>query len=233
MSKSILALAVIAFVIVASPVPANATDGANKQTAGDSKPATAKKEPTKHTVAEGEYLELIGQKYGVEWIRIWQSNPQLQNQDVIDIGDVLIIPEIDAKLDDRPLVQPAPVAPITTVLNGQTAQNSPVPTATRFGSGGPNGYAPGNCTWYVKNKRPDIGGYWGNAGYNWISAAQSAGYATGSKPAAGAIGVQPGHVVYVESVNADGSANISEMNYGALYRMNYRTVPAGTFQYIY
>lgn len=230
MSKSILALAVIAFVIVASPVPANATDGANKQTAGDSKPATAKKEPTKHTVAEGEYLELIGQKYGVEWIRIWQSNPQLHNQDVIDIGDVLTIPENDAKLEDRPLVQLAPAAPANTVLNGQAAQNSAI---GRPSVGGVNGYVPGNCTWYVKNKRPDIGGYWGNAGYNWIAAAQSAGYSTGSVPRPGAIGVQPGHVVYVESVNGDGSANISEMNYGALYRMNWRTVPAGTFQYIY
>ena len=229
MSKTLLTLAIFVVAIIASPVPANATDGAKQPTASDSKPAA--KEPRKHTVAEGEYLELIGQNYGIEWIRIWQSNPQLQNQDVVDIGDVLIIPESDAKLDDRPLVQPAPVAPTMTVLNGQAAQNQSY--IARPTVGGANGYVPGNCTWYVKNKRPDIGGYWGNAGYNWISAAQSAGYSTGSKPAAGAIGVQPGHVVYVESVNADGSANISEMNYGALYRMNWRTVPAGTFQYIY
>lgn len=231
MSKKLLALAIIAAVIVVSPVPVHAEDGAKQTKTSDSKPVEAKKEPRKHTVAEGEYLELIGQNYGIEWIRIWQANPQIHNQDVIDIGDVLIIPDNDAKLDDRPLVQVAPVAPTATVQNSQGAQYQAL--TARPSVGGANGYVPGNCTWYVKNRRPDIGGYWGNAGYNWIAAAQSAGYRTGSAPAAGAIGVQPGHVVYVESVNADGSANISEMNYGALYRMNYRTVPASTFQYIY
>lgn len=95
-----------------------------------------------------------------------------------------------------------------------------------------NGYAPGNCTWYVKSKRPDIGSYWGNASH-WLLAAQNDGYYLSPDPKVGAIGVQGNHVVYVESIEAD-MVNISEMNFnGGLYQVNYRTVPASRFTYIY
>ena len=98
-----------------------------------------------------------------------------------------------------------------------------------------NAYAAGNCTWYVKTKRPDIGTHWGNAN-QWLSAARAVGYSTGSKPKIGAIGTTQegwaGHVVYVEKVIGT-SVVISEMNYGGLYNMNTRTVNASEFQYIY
>jgi surface antigen len=125
----------------------------------------------------------------------------------------------------------------TRVLGVSTSQPSysapAAPQTIQRASGGPNGYGPGWCTWYVKERRPDIGGYWGNAGYNWITAAQNAGFATGYTPAAGAIGVMAGHVVYVESVSGN-MVNISEMgwNYTA-WNKNYRTVPASSFTYIY
>lgn len=99
-----------------------------------------------------------------------------------------------------------------------------------------NLYAAGNCTWYVKEKVPYIGGTWGNAN-QWLASAQSDGFETGYAPKDGAIGVSfeglLGHVVYIESVNTDGSVTISEMNYGRLYAMNTRTVPANSFTYIY
>jgi surface antigen len=100
-----------------------------------------------------------------------------------------------------------------------------------------NGYAAGNCTWYVKSRRPDIGSYWGNAN-QWIASAQAAGFSTGSAPKQGAIGVSfegyYGHVVYVESVSEDGSTvNLSEMNAKGLGVISSRTAPASSFQYIY
>ena len=74
----------------------------------------------------------------------------------------------------------------------------------------------------------------GNAGYSWLSRAAAYGYATGSAPAAGAIGVESGHVVIVDSVNSNGTVNISEMNYGGgVGVVHYRTTSANTFQYIY
>ena len=71
---------------------------------------------------------------------------------------------------------------------------------------------------------------YGNAGYNWVSAAQAQGKATGSTPQAGAVAVMNGHVAYVESVNPDGSYVVSEMgwNYQA-GNYNKRTVSPGTF----
>lgn len=99
-----------------------------------------------------------------------------------------------------------------------------------------NMYDYGYCTWYVKNRRPDIGNTWGNAN-QWYGSAQAAGYSTGSAPVAGAIGVSfagaYGHVVYVESVNGDGTVNISEMNYNGWGVESSRTTSASEFSYIY
>jgi surface antigen len=108
------------------------------------------------------------------------------------------------------------------------------PSSRRYVPG--NGYDQGYCTWYVKNRRPDIGNYWGNAN-QWLYSAQAEGYATGGAPRAGAIGVSSegyyGHVVYVESVNSDGSVNISEMNYQGWNIQDSRTTSASEFVYIY
>lgn len=99
-----------------------------------------------------------------------------------------------------------------------------------------NSYGYGYCTWYVKNKRPDIGSFWGNAN-QWYASAQAAGFATGSEPRAGAIGVSfvgsAGHVVYVESVSG-GTVNISEMNGAAGWNVvGTRSTSASEFVYIY
>lgn len=96
-----------------------------------------------------------------------------------------------------------------------------------------NRYVPGQCTYYVYNRRPDIGSFWGNAN-QWLYSAQADGYSTGSAPAAGAIAVSIGgnHVAYVESVSGS-TITISEMNYSGPWTMNTRTAPAHSFMYIY
>lgn len=246
MGRPFLLLAAIATAIVVTTAPAHAETSGSKtndpapkakvtKKTDDSKPVA--KQPTTYTVAEGDYLELIGQNLGIEWVKIWQKNPQLQNQDVVHVGDVLTIPDKDEKLEDRALAQSAAPAPVAAVLTPNTVQNNVAATSSpRPYVGGPNAYAPGYCTWYVKTKRPDIGSYWGNAN-QWIASAQQAGYATGSEPRPGAIGVSfaggYGHVVYVESVSG-GSLTISDMNgvagFGAV---GYRSASASEFQYIY
>ena len=72
----------------------------------------------------------------------------------------------------------------------------------------------------------------GNAN-TWVARAAAQGMATGSTPRAGAVGQQGMHVVYVESVNGDGTVTISEMNHVGWNVVNQRTVPASNFQYIY
>lgn len=98
-----------------------------------------------------------------------------------------------------------------------------------------NTYAPGNCTWYAKSKRPDLPNNLGNAN-TWYQNAAAQGFNVGTAPKKGAIAqaINEMHVAYVEGVSLDGSTvTISEMNYGGLYRMNTRTVPASQFIYIY
>jgi len=99
--------------------------------------------------------------------------------------------------------------------------NSPV-----YGSGGKFPY--GYCTWWVAHKRYIP---WSGNAWQWWYNAQQFGYAEGQVPMVGAIMVQGiswtspvGHVAYVESVNADGSFTVSEMNYGGWGRVDYRTI---------
>ena len=61
--------------------------------------------------------------------------------------------------------------------------------------------------------------YWGGRGNanQWPGNARAAGIGTGTTPRAGSVGVimagQYGHTVWVESVNSDGTINISQYNY--------------------
>lgn len=96
-----------------------------------------------------------------------------------------------------------------------------------------NLYTPGQCTYYVFDKRAadgkSISTFWGDA-KNWAILAQRAGFKVDHKPQKGAI-LQTtmgfwGHVAYVERVNIDGSIYISEMNYIAPYITSTRTITA-------
>jgi surface antigen len=70
----------------------------------------------------------------------------------------------------------------------------------------------------------------GDAGF-WYQNASAAGYPVGPTPKVGAIMVTwesyLGHVAYVESVNADGSWTVSEMNFVAFNVISTRTIKPG------
>ena len=97
-----------------------------------------------------------------------------------------------------------------------------------------NAYAWGNCTWYVYNRRSDIGSFWGNAS-SWAISARAAGYRVDSTPTVGAIAQWNsgaagssywGHVGIVESINGDGTITITDMNHnGGLGKITTRTIP--------
>ncbi len=95
-----------------------------------------------------------------------------------------------------------------------------------------NTYARGNCTWYANFRRPDLPNTLGNAN-TWFIRAQQQGLATGLEARPAAIGQRGMHVVFVESVNTDGTMNISEMNFIGLYKISHRTIPTAGWQFIY
>jgi surface antigen len=109
------------------------------------------------------------------------------------------------------------------------AASSPAWSISWSGSGAyPNRFAYGYCTWYVANKRyiPWLG----NA-IDWWPNARAYGQPEGQLPKVGAVMVTResgyGHVAYVESVNADGSWTVSEMNFTGWNRVSGRTIGPG------
>lgn len=102
-------------------------------------------------------------------------------------------------------------------------RRAPTAYGFRYGNSavyGYNGYDYGYCTWYVANRRAEIGkpipANLGNAS-TWKVRSQMAGIPVGNRPATGAIIWTPprdyyGHVGFVEEVFEDGSVRVSEMN---------------------
>ena len=199
----------------------------------------SKPEPKVHTVGADETLILIAEKYETPWKRLFSKNEQVSHPDVIKEGDKITIPLPDEEVKERPLPEPPVVVPpaeepvAAAPREAAGVKRKPAaPAPVSRGSVSGNTYTPGYCTWYAKNMRPDMPNNLGNAD-TWVYRAAAQGMATGSAPRAGAIGQQGMHVVYVQSVNGDGTVTISEMNYKGLYVVSTRTVPASTFMYIY
>jgi surface antigen len=135
-----------------------------------------------------------------------------------------------------------PPEPRATISSGATSYISSGFVA-RFGS---NGYSAGYCTWWAADRRIQMGrpvpSNLGNA-ITWLAAAGAAGFETGTEPRQGAVvwfrfpATSAGHVAIVESVNADGSFELSEMNGRAGWgRVSNYTVSAseiGDYRFIY
>lgn len=183
----------------------------------------------KYVVAEGDSLHKIAEVHQQDWKRLFYKNVSIENPNVITVGSEIIIPTVEETLAERPI--PEPVADEPVVAQKTTTARNATAVQSRGSSSG-NTYTPGYCTWYAKNMRPDLPNNLGNAD-TWVSRAAAQGLPTGSTPQVGAIGQQGMHVVYVQSVNGDGTVTISEMNYNGLYVVSTRTVPASTFRYIY
>lgn len=195
--------------------------------------------PTKITVKPGDSLAQIADSEKTTWVRLYDANSQVDDPNLIYPGQTVVVPTADQKLPDRysaltaQQVATMPQVTTSTAVAAQSASAAPTQATVHAGAGGANAYVWGTCTWYVKERKPNIGSYWGNAGYSWLSEAQAAGFTTGSVPRPGAIAVTGGHVAIVESVSG-GEVNISEMNYGGgVGVVHTRTVPASAFQYIY
>lgn len=221
-------IAVFSAVLLFAPA-ANAQE--QKDVKKDEKP------PVIVVVAAGDTLTSIAEAHATTYVRLFNANDSIANPDIINVGDNVRIPNGEEVLPDRfgTLAAAAPVsyeapAQLYAASGTRSYASSARPT---YASSAGNTYARGYCTWYAKERRPDLPNMLGNGG-QWVGNAAARGYATGSAPRAGAIAEMPGHVAYVESVNGDGSIVISDMNgpqgFGVV---GTRTASASQFRYIY
>lgn len=202
-----------------------------------------------YTAKDGDSVDSIAEKYNVN------------KQELINFNDL----ELQNTLSGRQLIVPGATVPETErpgYVAPRTQQRSNGTSSTFSGAGNYGGgygmgnnlsasvgnkYAFGNCTWYVYEKRAQlgrpVGSFWGNAA-TWASYAASAGYAVSGTPTVGSImqnGGGYGHVAMVESVNPGVSVTISEMNAyrfgGGFNRIGHGDIPwneavSGMYRYI-
>lgn len=174
-----------------------------------------------YTTRDGDSVESLAQKYSSDAIRIVSQNDlELSG---MPVGTRLIIPGGVLPENERPgYVAPRQYTPTSTV-----SYNS------AYAAQAGNRYSYGYCTWYVYNRRAEIGrpvgSFWGDA-VTWAYAGRSAGFTVNNTPEVGAVmqnGGGYGHVAFVEQVYEDGSIRVSEMNYVGWNVVSSRTVNAG------
>lgn len=185
-----------------------------------------------YTVKAGDTLPALAQRYQADESRIVSYNDlELTG---LKPGQRIVIPGGVLPGNERP-----------GAVNGNlsTPTRSGGTFASRAASVG-NRYDYGYCTWYAYNRRAElgrpVGSFWGNAS-TWASYARGSGYLVNNTPEVGAV-LQTGgyggygHVAVVESVGADGSVTVSEMNYAGWNVLSNRTIPAGqasSYNYIH
>ncbi len=173
------------------------------------------------TVKNGETVTSLATKYHVDASVIMDYNRLRDSQ--LSAGTIIVIPG-----GVGPAFPPPP-AQYQAQLGG--GYGGAMPTVVKPCCLGPytnSRFPVGWCTYYVATWRNVT--WTGDAGW-WYDNAKAQGYAVGSQPKVGAIMVtwesSLGHVAYVESVNADGSWTVSEMNYVAWDVIDWRTIKPG------
>jgi surface antigen len=177
-----------------------------------------------YTVKKGDDIDSVAKQFKADKDKIIAFN-SLHADGKLKEGQDIIIPD-----GQKDLPAPKPVSS-SSGLNIATRPYESFDSSgkTLSGDGGDSHRFPyGYCTWYVAQR---VSVPWsGNAG-TWLYHAKSAGYATGRTPRVGSIMVTSeswwGHVAYVESVKGN-TFTVSEMNYKAWGKKDFRTVDAGS-----
>lgn len=187
-----------------------------------------------YTVRDGDTVDSIAARYGTQRERLVSYN-DLEISGIVP-GQQIVVPGGVLPQNERPGFS-APATPRSTAGNRVVAYN---PSAAAVAG---NRYDYGYCTWYAYNRRAElgrpVGSFWGNAS-TWSYNARSAGYLVNNVPEVGAVMQDSysaggyGHVAVVESVGADGSITISEMNYAGWNVKSYRSLsPSEASRYNY
>jgi surface antigen len=231
----------------------------------------SKQDIVRYTVAEGDTLAAIAERFGVTSDSVRWSNGLTSSN--VAAGLELLIPPVEGIVykvksgetaeslasrfrSDEAKIVAFNDAELTGLVEGDTIviPDGQIVQAPRYNAiyaagsyaarYGGNGYDYGWCTWHAANRRLANGqampSNLGNA-ITWYALAQRSGLPVGNEPRAGAIVWHAnlgglGHVAYVESINEDGSALVSDMNYPIWGTVTYRTVTPsefGNYRFIY
>lgn len=180
-----------------------------------------------YTVKAGDSVESISQRYNADIARVVLAN-DLEEVGIV-AGQQIILPSGTLPETERPgYVAPRVVSTFRSTATGSNSSNL-------FRASAGNRYSFGYCTWFVYERRAElgrpIGSFWGNA-TNWANSASRAGFNVSRTPEVGAIiqnGGGLGHVAIVESIQPNGDLVLSEMNYGGGWNQitRGRIIPSG------
>ena len=190
-----------------------------------------------HTVAAGETISSIAQKYKIDESKILTQN-LMNSDDTLSKWKTLIVPgAVKPKPKPKPVYTAPTYARSTSSSSGwysfaTAAKSEYVTTAGRYKLTPKPSYHTfywGNCTWYVAKYKSV--NWWGNANA-WLRNARAKGHPTGNTPTLGSIvvfngrGYNPryGHVAIVMDVKSD-HLIISDMNYRRLWEVTTRKIP--------
>lgn len=183
-----------------------------------------------YKVKDDESIDDIVAKYGGKAAEIIALN----DLEVSGISEGMRILIKDGTLPEKE--RPEYVAPVVRTYATYTYLGD---TSTRTNAVCNRSLGAGQCTTWGWIKRPDLAFIKANAN-RWDDLARAAGITVDHNPSEGAIFQTDsgwyGHVGYVESVNGDGSINVSERNYRGCYGVLYSTIPAdkvSSFNYIH
>lgn len=187
-----------------------------------------------YLVKSGDTIDSIVSRYGSSAEEIIALN-DLEVTGIVEGSRILIkdgtLPETE---------RPEYVAPRrTTTTTNYSSYTYLGNTTNRANASCNRSLGAGQCVSWARIKRPDLSFIQANAN-RWDDVARANGVAVNRTPSAGAIFQTDsgwyGHVGYVESVNSDGSINVSERNYAGCYGVLFSTIPAsavGNFNYIH
>lgn len=223
----------------------------------------ARREVTAHQVKSGETIASVARKYGIttdtiRWandIGSWEGIAAGQQLTILPVSGILhkvSSGDTVESLADRYQANAAQIISFNDlevaglkagdriVIPEGVEPYQPTRSFVPLAFSG-NGYDYGWCTWGAAELREQMGkpipGNWGHA-FMWKASALASGYNVGNAPKPGAIvwHAYGNHVAVVNSVNSDGSAVFTDMNYPIWGSYTTREVPASEmsrYQFIY
>ena len=175
--------------------------------------------------AHGRITMIVSTQDLVVRLDYYTNEGGLFQSEFVDIAKSIAFTQQQPVVNSQGVATNFPDAPFIG-LNKATLQGAP---CCGWVDPNPNTYpcSGGNCTWWAKYKRPDIGNVWGTA-WEWRDRARQVGFSVGYTAHVGAIAVwqanvssgggwsagSVGHVAYVESVESNGWFWVSSMSWG-------------------